>query len=218
MGKSADTARALKAASSTTIKIAGKECQVKPLGLRALTEAQRDCVERYKRSYLKTWSDNLDLVPNGESILLQKIEECARWDVDDLPPKRAVDENTIKVTKKLRAWVDAKFGQKKDDKGNILRRADQEIRRIVGSALDQESLSVDDYKALTGTKPFRMKIPYVNWWITGDFEGMVTMCWLCFRDSGVSRKEVEEALTDDPALLSILSREIESLSAPSGNG
>ena len=37
-----------------------------------------------------------------------------------------------------------------------------------------------------------MKVNYVSWWITGTFEGMLTLVWLCFKSNGVTKEEVEE--------------------------
>ena len=87
--------------------IAGKECTVRPLGIRELTEVERDCAERYKRQYLKTFADNLDLLPAEakDRLLLEKMDVVARWDVDDLPPKFVHDPARVKMTDKLKSWV-----------------------------------------------------------------------------------------------------------------
>jgi len=64
-----------------------------------------------------------------------------------------------------------------------------------------------------------LKIQYVNWWITGSYDGMVTFIWLCFRSYGVSKEEVFDKIGKESSLLVELSREIETLSTPAvGNG
>ena len=110
-----DMARALGAEGSTTVEIAGKQCTVRPLSLQELTEAERDCLERYKRSYLKTFSDNRDLIPNYETVIQQKMDEAAKWDVDDLPTKNAYDPAAIKINKALRRWLENVFDTKEQD-------------------------------------------------------------------------------------------------------
>jgi len=207
-----DMARALGAGSSTTVKIGGKDCTVRPLNIRELTEAERDCLQRYRRSYLETWQQNLDLLPEGSEMLRTKIEEAARWDVDDLPPKWAYDPRQIELTAGLKKWVKGEM--------NLEGKADNDrLQRLVTTALDQGLLSEKKYMELAGKEPKKAKVPYVNWWITGSFDGMITFVWLCFRPNGVTREEVIDALGDNPSLLADTSRQIEELSSPaSGNG
>jgi len=207
-----DMARALGAGSSSTVKIAGKDCSVRPLNIRELTEAERDCLQRYRRSYLETWQQNLDLLPEGGEMLREKIEEAARWDVDDLPPKWAYDPRQIELTAGLKKWI--------KDEMNVEGKIDNDrMRRLATSALDQGLLSEKKYVEMTGKKPKKAKVPYVNWWITGAFDGMITFVWLCFRPDGVTREEVIDALGDNPSLLADTSRQIEELSSPAaGNG
>ena len=72
---------------------------------------------------------------------------------------------------------------------------------------------------MTGGKPLKVKVPYVSWWITGSFDGMITLIWTCFKHNGVSREDVARELGRNEALLTELSREIETLSVPAvGNG
>lgn len=207
-----DMARAVGAAGAMSVTIAGKECTVRPLGIRELTEAERDCIQRYKRSYLKTFADNIDLFPNGTDLLERKMEEAARWDVDDLPTKCACDPNKIKVTDGLENWLKEQF----ELKGKITKKRYQQL---AATAIDQELMSVDEYKTMTGREVKRTKVPYVNWWITGSFEGMITFVWICFRKDGITRDEVLDELSENQSLLIELSREIERLTAPAvGNG
>lgn len=209
-----DVARALGASGSLTVTIAGRECTVRPLGIRELTEVERDCVERYKRSYLSTFAKNLDLVPeqSRDRMLEQKMEAAARWDVDDLPSKFAHDPAKVRMNQDLKDWISAHYPVEPTT-------AAPRLMRMAATALDQESLTAEDYRRMTGEEPPRVKVPYVNWWITASYEGMITFIWMCFRGNGVTREQVIDELGSNPAMLVELSREIERLSAPSvGNG
>jgi len=209
-----DTARALGAKSPMVVKFGDKECQVRPLGIQELAEVEQDCLARYRRSYLETWHKNADLLPNGAQILQEKMEEAARWDVEDLPTKRAYDGNSVCVTKQLRQWVGAQFEIEDVQKVN-----ENRIASIAASCLDQGLLSEAKYKELTGKVIIPEQIAYVNWWITGAYDGMITMTWICFKKYGITREEVSEKLCLDRVLMAEVAREIERVSAPAvGNG
>jgi len=207
-------ARAVAAGSSLTVEIGGVQCSVRPLSLRELTEVERDCVERFRRGYLKTFADNIDLVPAAlrEPMMQEKFEQAARWDVDDLPVKFAYDSSQIVLTNKLKAFVGKEFGiEEKSD--------DTKYQRTAASALDQGTLSEAQYEELSGKPIEKAKIPYVSWWITGAMDGMITFIWMAFKHAGVTREQVSDAMADNPALLTEVANEIERLSAPKlGNG
>lgn len=214
---SEDVARAVGAKSPATINIAGKEVVPRPLGVRELCEVQRACLEHYKRSYLKTFTDNKDLLGDSFDVLLrEKFEEAGKWDVGDLPHKYVYDADRINASEKLKAWIKDEFGMQ-----------DQEFefsppeffQRIAASCLDQGLLPEDKLIELTGQKPYKFSVPYPNWWITGCFDGMVEFVWICFRDSGVDKDQVIDAAKNDPTMLASVARQIESLSTPQmGNG
>lgn len=207
-------ARALAAEGPMTVMIGGIECRVRPLGIQELTEVEQDCVSRYKRQYLETFSSNLDLLPNGgEGLMREKIEEVAKWGVDDLPRKAAYDTNRVKLTDSVKAFLAESF---EIDPANT---PELKMKRMVATALDQGMLDEKQYVVMTDSKPFKLKVPYVNWWITGSYDGMISFVWMCFRYRGVTRVQVVEAMRENPSLLIDLSREIERLSAPKlGNG
>jgi hypothetical protein len=59
----------------------------------------------------------------------------------------------------------------------------------------------------------------VNWWITGSYNGIVTMVWTAFKHNHVTREQVAEAMNKNLADMMEMARDIESLSSPSvGNG
>ncbi len=214
---SEEAARALGVLSSTTVKIAGKECTAKPLGVKDLLEVERICLADYKRRYLETFSSNIDLLPEkeGHALLSAKFEECARWDVGDLPPKTAYNHEEIVLTPQLREWVIENSGMK-DEKDM----PDSRCRRIASTLMDMERLTEDLYLKLSEQSHSpKYLIPYANWWLTGSTEGIVTLLWIAFRSSGITKDEIEEEFNRNMGALADLSREIERMSAPqAGNG
>jgi hypothetical protein len=207
-------ARAIGAGGST-IPIAGKECTVRPLGVRELVELERECLKQFKRDYLETFSNNLDLLPEDQRqpILLKKIDEVGYWTSNNLPRKMAYDPFKIKISPKLTAWLIKQWEVAEDT-------SVPKLQQITAASLDQEILTEAEYFTLTGeTSVVKAKVPYVNWWVTGTFDGMFTTLWTCFREDGVTKEQVISEFSTKPALLNEIAREIERLSAPSvGNG
>ena len=207
-------ARALAATSPMTVMIGGKECTVRPLGIQELTEVERDCVQRFKRQYLETFSQNLDLLPENRrtELLEQKMEAVAHWDVEQLPNKWAHDPSRIRLTDELKSWLKETFQLREEVD-------DDRFKRMAAAGMDQGMLEPEDYTKMTQAMPPRVKVAYSNWWITGAWEGMITFVWVCFRHNGVTREQCIEALRGNTPLLVDLSREIERLSSPAvGNG
>jgi len=207
-------ARAVAASSPLTVMIGGVQCSARPLSLRELTEVERDCLERYRRGYLKTFADNIDLVPEAlrEPMMQEKFEQAARWDVDDLPVKFAFDSSKVVLTNKLKAFIGKEFGLGKDTD-------DTRYKRMTSLALDQGALSEVKYEELTDKPIEKAKVSYVSWWITGAMDGMITFVWMAFKHHGVTRDQVSNAMAENPALLTEVANEIERLSAPKlGNG
>ncbi len=209
-----EVARAVGAASPTPVVINGKECIPRPLGIRELTEVERDCLTKYKRQYLETYQKNLDLLPESDrsNTIQNKFDEVGRWDIDDLPPKYAYDSSAIKVSDTLTEWI-KKYWSLEGDMPTL------RICRLTAASLDLGALTEQEYQTMTGVKPAKFKVPYVNWWITGCYDGMVALVWACFRQYDVTRDQVLDSLGNRLSLLSELAREIDRLSAPSaGNG
>lgn len=217
---SEDVARALGARDPNPIMIAGKECQIRPLSLVELTEVERECLKVYRRAYLEAFKENADLLPDGEGAALLKRElmQSAKWDVSDLPSKDAVDPDSISLSTSLEAWVSENLQYEPDANLGKTSRARQ-MRHLVATAIDGGQLDLALYESLTDSKVKKSKVGYVNWWITGTFDGMLTMVWSAFRHYGVTKEEVGREVGTNPALLASLAREIEHLSAPAtGNG
>jgi len=209
-------ARALGASGTLTVTIAGKECTVRPLGMKELAEVERDCAERWKRAYLKTYADTADMRPDGKGweLFERKVDEVAKWDAEDLPPKWVNDPDRIVLTPVLKARLAELLGIEGEEK------TDAKWRRLASVVLDQGMLTEKEYFELTGEKPpAKQRIGYVNWWINSDYDGMLTFTWTCFRHCGVTREQVADAMRGRPSLLMEVTQEIARLSAPqSGNG
>jgi hypothetical protein len=96
---------------------------------------------------------------------------------------------------------------------------DKRWRTMAAAALDTGMMDGDEYRRLSGSPLLpKVKIPYVNWWITGDHDGMITFAWVCFRHNGVTREQVADKMREDMAGMLRVTREIETLTAPkSGN-
>lgn len=215
---SEDTARAVGAPSPTTVMIAGKECHPRPLNIKELGEIERECLKQYKRQYLETYKENADLLPEGEAtrLMVDKMDQVAKWGTHNLPLKDAYDPSRIRINDKLMAWVvenydDYLSGQEKEEDEKKRKTMAQ---RLIATALDNGTLSEDAYEDMAGRKVSKVQIGYVNWWITGAYDGMMELVYTSFKQYGVTRDDVGEALARNPTMLVGLSREIESLSTP----
>ena len=215
---SEDVARAVGAASPTKVTVCGKECQPRPLTIKELTELQRDCLAKYRRSYVEAYSQNVDFLPEAErgAFIREKIEEAAKMDLSSLPRKDVYDGRRLVVTSELEKWLEENIiGYKRDPKD----KDGKFVKRMTAASLDSELLTPEEYERLTKQKAKPTKVGYVDWWVTGSFEGMISMINLAFKGCGVTEDELCQEITRNPALLIHLSREIEHLSAPEvGNG
>lgn len=214
---SEDTARAVGAASPLTMQISDKECQIRPLTVRELTEVERDCLERYKHQVLKTYSDNAEFLPEKErvKVIRDKMDEVSLWDISDLPKKFAYDHRSVELTDRMRGWLEEKYdlGGEEDLQNG---RAELRYKLLTAASLDSGTLSEDECKQLCGKVPYKGAVGYVHWWITGCYDGMVSFVWASFKPYGVSRDAVAGMPIED---LIRASRELENVTKPSvGNG
>lgn len=220
-----DVTRAVGGKDPEPVKIAGKECFVRGLSIRELGEVERECLKQYKRKYLETFSDNYDLLPpdvDKFALMKEKMEEAAKWDVDDLPLRYAYDPDSLRTNGKLEDWAAKNVDFKTvDEKEKPLESTLLKVRlqRVIAAALDREMLDPKEYTKMTGHTPVKMKIGYANWWITAVYDGMIELIYACFKNQGVTKDQVFDELQKNPTLMVTLSRDIEKLSAPkAGNG
>lgn len=211
-----DMARALGAGEATEFTINGKKCKPRPLGLVELAEVERECLKHYKRQYLETYRDNLDMLPAdvGLALMREKLEEVARWDVHDLKTKLAFDPAGVKPTDALIKWAEHNITGFTHDPNRM-----SAFQRVVAMSMDAGILQPEDYTILAGEVPRSAKVGYVNWWISSSFEGMLAMLVKAFESNGITRAEVLKEVTGNPTLLAEMAHQIEHLSAPAaGNG
>jgi hypothetical protein len=199
-------ARALAAGGTVTVE--DKEYKLRPVRARQLTELERESLKYYKRQYLETFTDNADLL--GDSIdLSAKVDEVAKWTLDDLPQKIVHDARNVPVTKKMEKWIVEKYGEKPD--------GDAAYKAVVTTALDSGDITVEKVKELTGAIPRMGKARFDQWWVTACVHGMISIIRASL--NGHAKDEVEGV--DDWPLLKVTeaARIVESLtSADLGNG
>ena len=220
------TARAVGSEGPTTITIAGRVCTTRPLKLKELGEIERECVKRWKRAYLETYAENVDLLPITDAertqVIRAEMDKIAPWDAKNLPTRQVVDPAEMTATVKLAAWVRQNFrGNVPDDlpvdaPGAAERRERNEktIRELAALAVDSELLSAELYRELTGEALITHRVGYVNWWITGSMDGMLQMIYAAFKHNGVTLDEVNAEVGSNEAMAAGLAREIEALTAP----
>lgn len=215
---SEEVARLVGSEGVDTLEIDGKEYAPKPLDLASLGTVERECLKYFKRHFLETYSDNMDLLPENqrESLMMAKMDEIAKWDCRDLPVQLIVDPMSIVISDKLAAWIEAFFNLKliesKDNDTKAQRNL--QIRRMACGAIDQKSLTAEKYRELTGADADYVQVGYVQWWITGNFTGMLALVYQGFKHHNLSREAVAAALMKNPGVLMYLSRSVEDLSSP----
>jgi len=155
-------ARALGAGA--TIEVDGTEYTLSPVKLQQLAELQRAALAYYRNSFLSTYRDNLDLLPEG--FLEKKLEEAARWDVTDLPGKKSYSADYVPITDQLREKLQTVYAEV----GNL---DDAQFRNLLVAALDSEQISPQEVKELSGMFPQEITTPYDLWWVTGCYDGII---------------------------------------------
>lgn len=186
-------------AAGQSVEVNGKEYKLSPLNAGTLCELEREALRHYKREYLQTITDNLDILCNGdrETFLQNKVAEVARWSVGDLPQKAVFDAKRINVGEwkknesgelvfeplpAVAKWVKANYGNA------VLSEA--AIRSLISTALDALTIKAEDVNAMTGTSPVQGRVRYDQWWITGCFEGMI---YLIFESLRINHPEITSA-------------------------
>lgn len=198
-------ARAL--AAGDTIEVNGTEYALRPVGMRQLHEVQKTAVDFYKREYLRTYFQNIDLIPEELRVGLmeRKLDEVGRWDVGSLPTKVAHDVRTIPITAALNKWLENEHDEPPE--------TDSGKRAVVAAALDSAKLTADAVEQMTKVRPRRVKIPYDSWWVTATYEGMVTFIQASLQ-SGGSAISNQDVMGWPLSKVMEAARKVESLTAP----
>jgi len=149
------------------IQVGEKVYKLRPLVVRHLCELERKALEYYKRQYLSTYTQNLDLLPEDmrSRLLSEKLEEVARWDVGNLPQKRTWDVSRVPVNNELRDLLVDRIGLRPDDESGW--------RGALVTALEDGKVSAKEVRDLTGVAPRSTTVRYDQWWITSSMAGMV---------------------------------------------
>lgn len=168
-------ARILGAGSS--IEIDGKEYKLSPITMKQLMEVQREAVSYYKRQYLQTFVENASILPNGDRLLEKKLEEVARWDVKDCPPRTAYDCSLVVINEEIKQKIRTESSINQQDEPET----DSGWRALLASLLDREKITPGEVEQLSNIKPYRNSIPYDLWWTTGTWEGAVSYVYQSFK-------------------------------------
>jgi len=176
-------ARAL--AAGDKIEVNGEQFTLRPIVAQHLVDLEREALDHYKTQYLETFVKNKHLLGDkADEVILQKMEEVARWDLNDLPREVAFDVSRVPITDGLKKWVEEKFDEVPD--------TDAGIRSLVSTALDQERITHEKVKELSGKAPLQGRVRYDQWWVTAATEGMVSFITssVCHEHPKVTRKIV----------------------------
>jgi len=151
------------------IDVNGKEYTLRPVVAQHLSDLEQLALATYKRTYLETYRDNLDLLPpeETEGLMSRKLEEVAGWDLKDLPYKKAFNCSKVPITDRVKEWIEDHFKE--------LPKTDNGIRSVLNTCLDTEMLSPQQVKELTGSTPIEGRVRYDQWWITASIKGMIRM-------------------------------------------
>ena len=172
-------------AAGEIIVVGEEHYTLRPIVAQHLVDLEREALDHYKSQYLNTFVKNRDLLGDkADEVILQKMEEVARWDLNDLPRKVAFDVSRIPITEGLKKWVEEKFDEAPD--------TDAGIRSLVATALDQERITSEKIKELSGKAPLQGRVRYDQWWVTAATEGMVSFITssVCHEHPKVTRKVV----------------------------
>jgi len=159
-------ARAMAAAEF--VEVDGKQFKLRPISIQNLVDLEREAMSHYKRQYLMTYRDNADLLgDDAKSMLRQKMEEVAKWELHDLPQKDVFDTSQVPLTDAVKKWLEENFGQLPD--------TDTAIHAVLVTALDTGQLKSSELKKLTGKLPIQGRVRFDQWWVTGSMEGMLSL-------------------------------------------
>jgi len=145
--------------------------KLRPIKVRELMEIERESLQCYKRDYLQTFKDNLQLFDSkdGDKIMLEELRKVGNWNLGSLPQKDAYAVNFIPVTDELRTWVNKQYG--------IVPDTDLGIKAVILNALDTGVITSAEVHEFTGTYPMKGQVRYDQWWITGTTEGMISFAY-----------------------------------------
>ena len=148
------------------VEVRGKRYTLHPVAVRQLAELEVRALRFFQRQYMKSLQENASVLgeKEGQKMLMNKVEEIARWDVGDLPYKNAYDVSEIPVTDELKKWLVEQYGD--------IPEGDSTARAVVNMALESSMITVAQVKELAGKSPRRIRVRYDQWWVSASVEGM----------------------------------------------
>ena len=166
-----------------TIDVNGTTYTLLPVAARQLCALERESLAYYKGDVISTYSENLDLIPNGEAALAEKVAEVSLWDLSNLPQKNAYDVTSVPVgdqkcldgtgekltfvpNESLAIWMKANYGE--------IPETAAVMRVLLVNALDTGRMSAAELEKMTGKKPIQGRIRYDQWWISGTVTGQLS--------------------------------------------
>ena len=202
-------ARALGAGDK--IEVDGKEYTLRPIRIQRLCDIERESLKYYKRLVLETYRDNIDLIEGNQSSLMEKkLEAVSSWTISDLPKKHVYDASNIEVTDEIREWVKSNYDMEVQN--------DSILRMLITLGLDNEKITSEEVKKLSGSSPRSASVRFDQWWITSSYEGMASFVFASVREE---HPELTREDVGNWPLQSLLEavRSVEKISNPSlGNG
>jgi hypothetical protein len=200
-----ELARAVGAGDS--VEVNGKTYHASPITIQELQEVQRMAIRSYKREYLQSYAENLDLLPEEfrQGKMDAKLDEVSKWDIANMPTKTAYDVSKVRFTPALEDLLSEEFGD--------LPETEAGKKAVLATALDAETVTVQRVEELTGCRPRKGRIPYDTWWITAKLDGIVAMAWASLHANHPELKKDEVARWPFVKLAEV-ARLAESLTAP----
>lgn len=150
------------------ITVGNKEYKLRPVVAKHLCDLEREALKYWKRQYLTTFSENLDLLSVGrrDEFMEEQMCKIAPKGLDTIEQKTAYDTSKIPITDGLKKWIVDKYEELPEE--------DDTIRALLVTSLDQGAITIKEVKELTNKAPRQGKVRFDQWWITACMEGMVS--------------------------------------------
>jgi len=162
---------------------------IRPLVIQSLCDLERMALDDYKRSYLKTFRENLDLVVEDSKertkILSAKLDEISRWTSNDLPFVPVYSCDNVPITDRVREELQ-KLGVEEEDLKN-----DDLVRNLLSMFLTTGRITMEDVKEWTGKRPLEGRVRYDRYWVT-TIPGMIAYIYSALKTEHptITREEI----------------------------
>lgn len=167
------------------IDVDGITYELSPITMKSLALLQREALQAYKRQFLETYLRNIEMLGDrGNEILERKMDEAARWDLKDLPKKKAFSVQHLSVTSAAKKKLVELFSESAE--------TEMGWQAMLTAALEREMITPAEVKELCGGFPQQGLVDYDMWWATATIEGVIAMVYESARQSQPSctREEI----------------------------